>query len=211
MQMDLSTYLESQPYLFHTTAALNVDGLRRDKRIYSAESLLSEAVGRPFALDEIRPKSITFERVDGGTVVVRDVPFAEGAIQYEDGWDRARFMRRLNRLVFFWPGKPDGQLRRNGRNHYDRYVGAQEKLAVLRIRAGDLIRDANTFFSRVNSGAPRTSSGKKGLRGSGTFRQPGSFDGSPADVIEVAMEHFIDLPANTEISNDLVHWRRFFQ
>lgn len=205
--MNLSTYLDLRPFLFHTTALENKASILNGMRLFSAETFVARAVPPiPFALDKRRERSVALLLTDGSTVTIRDQkPLASGHIDFESGWDLQRLTRRLNQLVFLWPGTLNGPIG-PGRSHANRYVRAGEALLFLRMPAASLLTETRGLFASVNSGSPRTVNGLKSRRGGDTFLLAEFFTGSPSDVVEVAFDTTVDLPPTSECSADGLNW-----
>ena len=63
------------------------------------------------------------------------------------------------------------------------------------------------YFSRFNSGAPRTVNGRKSPRGPETFLAADRWLGSPSTVVEVTFVGTVSLPKTTEFL-DRGEWRK---
>jgi hypothetical protein len=191
VRMDLEQFIQRRPVLFHTTSRFNLTRLREIGALESTRTLFERAgrAGDP-ALRERRRCTRTVI-VDGHSVTVRDQqPLAAGTIEFEAGWDLARFVEYLNGFVFFWPGTADGPIP-YGCRHFERYRDAGEDLAVVRVPTRALLmanRERPPLFSRCNSGSPRMNAGRRAPRGGDTFRPSPCFVGSPAAVKEVVFE-----------------------
>ena len=139
--------------------------------------------------------------LDGYRRIVRDqAPLHAGHIEFAPGFSYDDLVALLNGLVFFWPGNDAGPIR-EGQNHFKRY--AAEQPVILRIRTEDLIASAG--WGRVrgckyNSGAPRTTNGRRSPRGPDTFFPLGGFNGTRSSVKEIVVEGGVDLPSLVEIA-----------
>jgi hypothetical protein len=107
----------------------------------------------------------------------------------------------INARIFFWPGNQDG-LNRYGRNFIDAYSSRGQRPTTLRIGFWDLVQ-ANPgtapYFCKFNSGAPRTSKGRKSPRGPDTFQTAEEWSGLPSDVAEVSFVDKVALPQSVEV------------
>lgn len=204
--VDLTAFVRLRPLAFHTTAAGNLPRLIETRTVESTRTLFMRAgASVDPRLRQRRDKSVPLD-IGQHRVVVRDQrPIAEGAIDFEAGWDLARLVEHLNGFAFFWPGTTRGPID-YGRNHFERYKAEGEDLVVLRVRTEALI-DMNTerppFFSRCNSGSARMQNGKGVPRGSMTFLAASSFEKRAGDVKELVFEGHAVLPATTEWARSL--------
>lgn len=203
MPFTIERFIEFRPYLYHLTAARNVNLIARRGELRCASAWL-EGAGQ--VTTERRETAIEVCS-HGDMVLLRDQkPLAVGAIDLEAGWSLERFVAHLNAHVFFWPGTANKPIQ-EGQNHFARY--RFENPAILRVATQWLI-DTNVElrFSRYNSGAPRCSHGRRSPRGAKTFVSEHEVDGSVSDVCEVVVVERCKLPASVEISTDgLATWR----
>lgn len=200
--MDLDRYVALRPVSYHTTSADNLPLVRATGALICAERLLAHMpAGR---LSE-RRKHHWSGHLDERTVVVRDQePLHAGSIAFEPGWDIARLVRRLNQLVYFWPGTARGPID-YGERHHARYR-ERERLVTLRVGTRALLdtNPSRPLFSRYNSGAPRVTAGRKSPRGAATFLHAAAFPGRPSEVVELVFEERVALPMSaTEIAESL--------
>ena len=191
-----------RPYLYHLTAASNVDRIRRLGRLDCAAKLL-EAGGRTDLLREKRGTGCTV-RIGHDDVHVRDQePLHEGTMALLCGYSFEDFIEHLNSFVYFWPGK-DGSPSVSGERHFDRYARAEEQLALIRVPTTDLLeenRSASPRFCSYNSGAPRcTNDGERSPRGPCTFSYGERYDRPPSKVVEVVYKTSAQLPATAQLS-----------
>ena len=203
--MEISAFVDTCPFLFHTTALANIERIARERQLLSA-ARLSARSSVPLRLTERRDTSVLLPLEDGSVVIRDHGPLAVGNIQFEPNWDRARFIELLNGLVFFWPGRSPAEPIEHGLRHADHYLQAGEKLAFLRIRSEEMVL-GEALFAAVNSGAPRMANGLRGSRGAGTFVRALAFRGAPANVVEVAFRGAVKLPPETVWSTDRVSWQ----
>jgi hypothetical protein len=198
MAFDHDQFLPIRPYLYHLTAMENLKSIVRTKKLRCANILLEEAGLQHHAA--LRREAHMSVPTNEGVVLIRDQrPLVNGAIEFEEGWDLASFVKHVNQHVFFWPGTAIGPIG-PGLNHFERYRA--ECPVILRIATEDA--DPNSLkFSRYNSGAPRCSGGRYSPRGSRTYLLSNEFLGTASQVVEVvAIREFI-LPTNVEMSFDL--------
>ena len=153
--MELARFVSIRPILYHTTAFANLKRIEAERCLWSTESLAARAIHPlAFSLDQRRPTVVPLQFLSGGPVSVRDqAPLYEGNVRFEDDWSLSRLIRRLNQLVFFWPGTTKGP-NEYGQRHAARYQDAAENLAFLRLPSRSVVAES-ALFSSVNSGAPR--------------------------------------------------------
>ena len=191
-----------RPYLYHVTAASNVDRIRREQRLVCAAKLLV-AGGRTDLLREKRPKGGCTVRVGNDDVHVRDQePLYERNMDLYCGWSFEDFIEHLNSFVYFWPGKCEGSSD-YGKRHFYRYAKAKEQMALIRVPTTDLLeenRRASPRFCSYNSGAPRWANGKPSPRGPRTFSYGDQYDRTRSKVVEVVYEAAALLPNTAQIS-----------
>jgi len=194
MGFDQDSFARARPWLYHLTAAANLPAIRARRTLSSAMHLCREA-GEPSALSERRKQCVELRLRSGERVVLRDqAPLHAGNISLEGGWTFEDVLLDLNSRVFFWPGK-ERWLTRYARAHFDRYEGTG--VVVLRMATAAMLTNAQAEFSRVNSGAPRTSGGRKSPRGPATFQaRP---DWAPSHTVEVTFRGAVALPDTVEL------------
>ena len=204
--MQIDDFCKLRPFVFHTTALTNLDRIRQMRELQCARRLIELATGGADSRVSEHRKFALSLQLGSRSVVIRDQrPLAAGAIAFEVGWDLPRLVAHLNGFVFFWPGSHSGPIK-SGRDHYERYRGEGENLAVLRISTGalfELNRERPPQFSRCNSGSARCNNGQKAPRGATTFRTNEAFATTPGDVKEVVIEDWAALPPATEIAMDI--------
>jgi hypothetical protein len=196
MPFTLPQLVSCRPFLYHLTASTNLPGIAESLRLQCANSLLAEA-GRIHQSSVRRLHHLPVLR-NGRTTHLRDqTPLIEGAIEFEDGWDLARFVHHANQHVFFWPGRNSGPIG-PGLNHFERYRA--EAPAILRLPTTALL-ETTLNFSRYNSGAPRCSGGKYSPRGARTYLPASKFVGTASEVVEVVAIGACSLPSSVEVSH----------
>jgi hypothetical protein len=201
MPLDVPEFCHLRPFLFHLTAASNLNRIRAARKLFPAEALLQSA-GLQNLLSERRREHIIIT-ADGAQVHIRDQrPLEPGWIAFESGWDLARLVLELNRHVFFWPGWERGPVR-SGRSHFDRYQDESPVLLRLPSRSLLLAGSLTPLFARVNSGAPRFSGGRPSPRGAATFSEAHSFPGTRKDVVEVVFRGSVAIPAEAEVASSI--------
>ena len=199
----LNRFAVLRPFLYHRTHAANLPAIREDRGLKCAEDVR----GGPPAGDTPRRRIETVTR-GGRTLRITDQkPLALGAIAWEHGWDAARWLALLDRLVFFWPGDgdgPKGYAKAHGVK-YDREAdaGGGDRPVLLRAPLADVLA-ANPrltpLFCRYNSGGPRAQPSGGSPRGGSTFRAAGAVDFTPGKVQEVAFDRGpVRLPASTRV------------
>jgi len=192
-------YARLRPYLYHLTAAQNIDRIRATGHLDSTSNLLRasglcELVG-------VRRKSSRRIMIGGATVVLRDqMPLTQANITFTHGWAMEDFVNDLNGRVFFWSGWESRPIA-YGLRHYRRYLS--EGPTVIRVNFQSLI-DCNPgrdpLFCKYNSGSPRCNAGKRSPRGSQTFLNAGQCPYNISDVVEVTFIDRVFLPTDTDYS-----------
>jgi hypothetical protein len=210
MPFRLDRFSALRPYLYHLTAATNIDRIRETRALKPASTLFRESgqINR-------RPNRRTDHEplvVNGRTIWIRDQkPLHQGAIEFELGWDITRLVQHLDKRIFFWPGDAERPIA-SGLNHYRRYEA--EKVAIIRICSDEVLltgQEPEPTFCRFNSGAPRVVNGRRSPRGGDTFVAAGMFNGSAGDVVEVVFRGVLRLPQCTELSPSYSGpWRSLF-
>lgn len=193
-------FARRRPYLYHLTAAQNIERIRRTKELECARSLLS-AAGERRLIRERRPDSYVIT-VGGEQVHIRDqAPLHRGNIELQTGWAFEDFVAHLNARVFFWPGTDAGPTS-YGVRHYERY--ADDRPVIVRVSTESLLAintDREPLFCRYNSGSPRCSYGRKSPRNSDTFQRGRNANFSPAEVVEVTFEGRVQIPTDSEVAS----------
>src|SRR5262245_39360394 len=120
MGLEVSEFAKLRPFLYHLTNRENIRRIKSMLALESAERLLYEA-RRSEWLDARRVGPVSIS-IDSVVIKIRDQdPLQERSIAFEPGWNLARFVRHVNRFVFFWPGSGVGPID-YGRNHFQRYA-----------------------------------------------------------------------------------------
>jgi hypothetical protein len=203
--MKIEALIKLRPFVFHTTASANLEGIRLTRTIDSTRRILALAgrVEDPL-LRERRRESVAVA-IDGREVSIRDQkPLHVGAIAFEQDWDLARFVELLNGFAFFWPGDETEPIP-YGRSHFQRYESDGEALAVLRVPTAALFaanRARRVLFSRCNSGSARVQGGKGVPRGESTFCAAEAFAETAGCVKEIVIEGWAELPAGVMVARD---------
>lgn len=186
--------------LYHGTAQENLESIR------STRVLTCPAVIAP----SLRAARKRLERVKHGehVIVLRDQSALRPG-QMELSLSLEDFVAELNRRVFFWPGDRD-QPNSYGCNFSAAYRRRGENVVSLRVDFLELLTanpGASPYFCRFNSGAPRTSAGKRSPRGPDTFQTADEWQGPPWRVAEVSFFSKVVLPDTAEVWDDAAGWR----
>jgi hypothetical protein len=201
MPIDVEQFCRLRPFLFHLTAASNIDRIRQTRELLPAEVFL-RAAGREDLLSERRREHVLLD-TPRGQVHIRDQgPLHKGSIAFDAGWDLCRLVRDLNSYVFFWPGSVDGPIDA-GRRHFARY--RHESPVVLRLPSRPLLLSGPQapLFAWVNSGAPRVSGGRHSPRGGATFTDALAFPRTGGSVVEVVFKGSVRVPPKTDVSSSV--------
>lgn len=179
------------PYLHHVINRKNLCALGGGRTLYSA-AVLTEKGGRREAIAARRRESIAID-LSGHAIWLRDqIPLHMAHVAFEDDWGPANFLRALAGYVFLWPGTSAGPVR-YGRSHFSTYAKSD---VVLRLPFA-AVKSQGPLFCRYNSGAPRSSRGRKSPRGPSTF-SPAAFCSFPVgSVVEVVFPNQLVLPRDT--------------
>lgn len=197
-----SHFLQHRPYLYHYTAPGNLDRLRADRAMHSAAAWVARAnAHRPQIADvhaflgTARERPVSVEIAPGESIILNDQrplrnPDAFYALcgTYED------FIRLLNGLVFFWPGRdvptPKGDLAASFAKRYAAY-------GCLRVRTEDVwLEGTDIRFCDCNSGAPQLRD--RLTRGPQIFVEHTYRAIELTRVAEVVFRNSVSLPASTE-------------
>jgi hypothetical protein len=200
--LKLQRYGALRPMLYHCTAPVNLACIQQTRTLCSSAAL---------APDRVRVRRTAQVRVNYGRqfVELRDqLPLRPGQVCLTGGWTWEDLIAAINARIFFWPGNQDG-LHRYGRNFIDAYSSRGQRPTTLRIGFWDLVQ-ANPgtvpYFCKFNSGAPRTSKGRKSPRGPDTFQTAEEWSRLPSDVAEVSFVDKVALPQSVEVC-DAAGWR----
>jgi hypothetical protein len=211
MTLTTDSFVRVRPRLFHLTSQQNVNRIRYLKCLYPAATLIEES--QQLHLRHVKRIDHAPIAIDGQRVFLRDQkPFHSGAVDFESGWDEARFIGYMNEHVFFWPGRESGPVVA-GMNHLGRY--ASENPLLLSVSSHSLIDNNGVLeplFCRFNSGAPRTVQGRHSPRGATTYVPAREFRGTAGDVVEVVFRSHVTLPLDTEVASSYAGpWSRLFE
>lgn len=193
MAIDLARFARLRPFLYHLTAADNLERIRRNSVIKSAAVLMQEAQDLRH-LREKRHQHVHL-RLGESIVVIRDqAPLYLGNIGFGPGWTFADVIASLNERVFFWPGNDEGP-RDYGKRHFERY--RDENPAIIRVRTQSMFdcdRNPPPEFCKYNSGSPRCTGGRGSPRNAETF--VGALDAryTAGRVVEVTFRDSATLP-----------------
>lgn len=192
--MDLEQFIQQTPYLYHLTSQANADNIIRQKRLLSANELITLSGDDSIqnVKREKRPAHFPLT-VDGVAISLRDQrPISAVALPkcLTDNWTVGDFLYHLNERVFMWP-----TLKRLW-SHFGRYENEQPVIFRFPTRA---VIEANPHvkFCRLNSGATRANSylgGKAPERGANTFLPAAEFNLPAREVAEVTFERECILP-----------------
>jgi hypothetical protein len=119
---------------------------------------------------------------------------------------KEEYVRLLNTLVFFWPGKAEGPFTKKG--HGQSFLRRYSNFAELRIVSSDLWTEKLIpTFCAYNSGAPTPRDGIS--RGPHLFVPPTDVELLTEDVVEVVFENQVLLPLTTWWREDASRdWQR---
>jgi len=203
--MTLDQFTRLRPFVYHLTAADNVQLILGAGCLYSAARVLRVA-NRTGDVRQVRREKARVQH-EGASISLRDQqPLHEKNCALSDLWSFEDLVEHLNDHVYFWPGNESIPIS-SGLNHFKRY--RSENAVVLKVQTTSLLRSnpaAVPLFSRFNSGAPRWSGGKPSPRGPNLFIPVESFNGPAADVVELVFRDEINLPANATILQP-AQWR----
>jgi hypothetical protein len=210
MAFDLDRFASLRPYSYHLTSANNLSSLRACMFLETAAGL-AKVTGRPDAVSKPRKEQVLLQARGGAVALQSQSPLHAGNISLEGGWTFEHLVERLNSLVFFWPGGPQGPINYGERHYHSK--SWPESPMVLRVSTSELVRENSSvtpLFCRFNSGSPRWSNGKPSPRGPKTFLPADQFSGSISDVVELTFPGRVRLPKSVEIGDiPLGPWRNF--
>jgi hypothetical protein len=208
MAFTVERFQQTRPLLFHLTDRKNIARIRRTRCLESAATLYT--VSGDGAMIDQKRTGLHEIRVGGEMVIIRDqTPLHKGNVRFEGAWTFQDLVRRLNELVFFWPGTNAGPIA-YGVRHFERYE--DDGPVLLRVRFDSLLA-ANSgrtpLFCKFNSGSPRCSGGLGSVRGPNTFIKSTDCDFTPSNVVEVTFSGRIELPVDVQVGNSPAGpWRR---
>jgi hypothetical protein len=197
MPIDLSSFVQLRPFLYHLTSPANLRRILRTGHLESAANIM--AVAKRDDLLRLRRREHVPISVEGEIITLRDqAPLYAGNLALPRDWTFEDFIADLNDRVFFWPGGTHGPIS-HGVRHFERY--ADERPVILLVSTGDLLA-ANSknapLFCRYNSGSPRCSNGMKSPRGPMTFVAGPNADFRASKTVEVTFSGRVRLPTTVE-------------
>jgi hypothetical protein len=199
--MNIEQFIQQTPYLYHLTSQENAENIIRQKRLLSANELITLSGDNNIqnVKREKRPTHLILT-VDGIAISLRDQrPISTVALPkcLTDNWTTADFLYHLNERVFMWP-----TLKRLW-SHFGRYKNEQP--VIFRFDTRQVIEaNPHVKFCRLNSGATRANSYLGGIapeRGPNTFLPAAEFGRPVRDVAEVTFEGHCVLPEQFSYSN----------
>lgn len=197
----LDRLLELRPFAYHTCGTLNFESIRRGRALRSAQDLL---VGSEHEyLLSIRRRHSVRVALPGGHVEIRDnAPLRLGSLELELDVTLEAFLRDLNSRVFLWPGNEHGPIRTGG-SHFEHYSGIGT-VHVIRVPLQHLLH-ANPrrelAVTYCNSGSARHHSGRKAIRGPGTFHPIERAPRPAAEIKELTFVGSVHLPEGSAFSS----------
>jgi hypothetical protein len=201
--LNLRTYLELQPMLYHGTARSNLPCIQHERVLYSAAALAPDRCQAVRAREEVVKRGAHIN-------TLRDqLKLHPGNVALKGGWSWRNLLSALNSRVFFWPGDQD-RANAHGRAFIAAYRNRGQVPVMLRIAFCDLLHanpGAQAYFCSSNSGAPRTSAGRRSPRGPDTFQTTEEWVGRPSRVAEVSFVGKVALPQSAEVWDQVLGWR----
>lgn len=198
-------FILHRPYLYHFTLPTNLDLLQRLGEMASAAEWVRRANAYRTQIHDPRaflssPRTATHELQvgPGQAITLNDQkPLARrSSFGGRLRGTRAAYVRRLNSLVFFWPGteqgpRPKNQLSKGFSLRYPDY-------AQVRVSTADVwTANSRIRFCTCNSGAPQARDGL--VRGLTIFRRLSHPDLELRKVAEVVFEDRLLLPQSTQV------------
>ena len=210
MSFSEKNYAQIRPFLYHLTFRENMGRIAFTRRLQSAATL-HRIAGQKHILTCPRRKRMHLTVGDHRVILNCQATFHENNAQFTKGWSLPKFVKHLNRHVFFWSGWERGPVK-----YGVRYFGHYSSLDPVIIRARFVsVRKQNSksapLFCRYNSGSPRWSNRQRSCRGPETFAPAESCGYTAGKVTEVVFRDFVVLPDDTESANSLDGpWRRLW-
>jgi len=204
--LDLQAYLKLRPMLYHGTARSNLPCIQHERVLYSA------AILAPHHCHGVRSREQVVKRGDHDAGLRDQQKLQQGHVEYRGGWGPRELLSAINGRVFFWPGDQDDP-NRYGRKFADAYRGRGQTPMMLRIAFLDLLQPnpgTPAHFCKFNSGAPRTTAGRKSPRGPDTFQTAEEWHGPPSRVAEVSFVGKVVLPQSAEVWDQALGWRKLW-
>lgn len=195
--MELTRFIKTRPHIYHLTDRRNLGSILESGVLLSTQKLVakSDLKNKNSFLTTRRVGHETIS-IDGKDYFIRDqrplsLKILSGCL--DKGCSQEDFIAYLNSKVFMW-GKMAGLV-----SHHARYIAQNEKPIILRFNTEEVF-DLNKSpkFTRLNSGAPRSSSylgGKGSPRGLKTFESAEDFAYGVSSVNEVVFDNQCKLPA----------------
>jgi len=199
--ISLETYAGLRPYLYHITTRSNLPWIRAGRALESAASLAAKADASSVQRARREVGAPSAVGAGQGMLGGHSSLHARNA-QLEEGWTFERFLAHLNERVFFWPGRDVGPIH-YGWRHFAR--DESKGLVIIRASFADVLH-ANSqppMFARGNVGSPRWSGGPPPVRGSRSFSSADDASFDEGDVVEVAFQGRVVLPASAQVSDRL--------
>lgn len=192
MPLNLESFINLRPRLFHLTHRHNADRITKCLGLHAANHLFRRA--DQTSSSRIRRREGMWIECDGERVHVRDQsPLHRGNVLLDTNWSFEDLVEHLNDHVFFWPGDARGPIS-YGRRYFQRY--SSNDAVVLTLDTREVFRTNSSpgpKFSKYNSGSPRCTRGRRSPRGAGTFVLAEAFRYRPSEVIEVVFPQAVDL------------------
>lgn len=194
--MELKQFIKIRPHIYHLTDKRNLDSILSTGKLLSTKKLVaaSDLTSKKEFLTT-RRKDHEVITAGGVQYYIRDqrplsLKILEGCL--DKGVSKEDFISYLNSKVFMW-GKMAGL-----ESHYARYIAQDENPIILRFNTEEVFTlNKGPRFTRLNSGAPRSSSylgGKGSPRGLNTFESAADYSASAGTVNEVVFDEQCILP-----------------
>jgi hypothetical protein len=189
--------------LYHGTAQSNLPSTQLGRVLHSPATL---APDRFYATRSAE----VLVRHEQHVIALRDqLALRQSHVELTGGWCWNDLITALNSRVFFWPGDHDGP-NRFGYNFFEGYRKRGQSPTKLRVDFRELLQanpNAQPYFCKFNSGAPRTTRGRKSPRGPDTFRRANEWHDALSRVAEVSFIGNVALPSSIEVWDDTAGWR----
>ena len=194
--MELKQFVKIRPHIYHLTDKRNLDSILENGKLLSTKKLVASAdLNNKNEFLTTRRKDHEIITAGGNNYYIRDqrplsLKILEGCL--DKGCSKEDFIAYLNSKVFMW-GKMAGL-----QSHYARYIAQNEKPIILQFNTEEVFAlNKSPRFTRLNSGAPRSSSyldGKGSPRGLNTFENAADYSLSAGTVNEVVFDEQCILP-----------------
>jgi len=199
MAFSLEEFIAVRPYLYHLTAATNLNRIASKRMLLPASMFIRDSE-RTDLIDVRRTEHQLLRSADGHVEIRDQIPLTARNIEFSDGFTLSRLVDLINQHVFFWPGW-DSKPIPAGVNHFQRYE--QERPRILRISTSAVLAhnpEIVPLFCQYNSGAPRCSGGRRSPRGPRLYLESPLFEGTASRVVEFVVRGPVGLPDSTEVS-----------